>query len=212
MVTGLFPVAVSASAHWAGDHSDALYAEESLLTDRMVSQRLADFSTGRFCAREALADLGEPAQPIPVGADRQPVWPQGFRGSISHSQGLVLAVVTRSPECLGIGIDAEVDTVLEPAVLQMVVTPQERARYGVAMRDLGCLLFSIKESVFKACFPLTRQWIDFQDANVLLAPDNLSYTVTLGADVRDRLPAAVHLQGRCTRFERWHLTTCTVLC
>ena len=37
---------------------------------------------------------------------------------------------------------------------------------------LDRLLFSAKESVYKACYPLTRRWLDFSGCRVALHPND----------------------------------------
>jgi 4'-phosphopantetheinyl transferase EntD len=41
------------------------------------------------------------------------------------------------------------------------------------------LLFSIKESVFKAWYPLTKRWIGFDDSTVTINPDNHTFVARL---------------------------------
>jgi 4'-phosphopantetheinyl transferase EntD len=51
------------------------------------------------------------------------------------------------------------------------------------------VLFSAKESVYKAWFPLTRRWLGFEEADIDLRTDG-SFTVTLltgGSDQADAL-------------------------
>lgn len=41
------------------------------------------------------------------------------------------------------------------------------------------LVFSAKESVYKAWFPLTRRWLDFEEALLTLDPMNATFTAQL---------------------------------
>jgi 4'-phosphopantetheinyl transferase EntD len=71
------------------------------------------------------------------------------------------------------GIDAEPHAALPPGVLDAVSLPAERTRLraAAAARPEVCwdrLLFSAKESVYKAWFPLTRLPLDFGEAEVTL--------------------------------------------
>ncbi|MFP5388692.1 MAG: 4-phosphopantetheinyl transferase, partial [Thermoleophilia bacterium] len=50
------------------------YAEEAEALGNAVEKRRCEFVTGRACARAALAQLGVPAQPIPVGRRGEPLW------------------------------------------------------------------------------------------------------------------------------------------
>jgi 4'-phosphopantetheinyl transferase EntD len=156
-----------------GDQEDvALFPEEEALLSRAVEKRRKEFTTARGCARRALAALGIPPAPILPGKQGAPKWPRGIVGSITHCAGYRGVAVAHSSDVLTIGIDAEPDDVLPDGVLDAVSVPGERAR----LRDLAAvapgtcwdrLLFSAKESVYKAWFPLTRRWLGFEDADIV---------------------------------------------
>jgi 4'-phosphopantetheinyl transferase EntD len=74
-----------------------------------------------------------------------------------------------------VGIDAEPNEALTDGVLEAVSLPGERDRIGLLRREhpevhWDRLLFSAKESVYKAWFPLTSRWLDFADADVTFDP------------------------------------------
>jgi 4'-phosphopantetheinyl transferase EntD len=101
----------------------------------MTPERLTEFLHGRKHARQALAQLGVNEPSIPTSADRAPVWPQGFVGSISHvpadvqhkQSGWVIAAVARSEHCCGLGIDLERTDSLMPEHWSLYMTTQELA-------------------------------------------------------------------------------------
>ena len=64
-----------------------LLPEEAPAIARAIPKRQAEFAAGRRAARAALTTLGHPAQAIPVGDRRAPIWPQGTVGAITHDQG-----------------------------------------------------------------------------------------------------------------------------
>lgn len=126
-----------------------------------VPARLAEFSAGRAAARMALAELGLPAIAVPHGADRAPVWPPGVAGTITHSATACLAAVSRSAR--GLGLDLEPDAPLDPALWDTVLLPAEAA-FVAEGPDAGrnaMLVFSAKEAVYKAQYPLTRLLFGF---------------------------------------------------
>ncbi|OIV36254.1 hypothetical protein BIV57_17275 [Mangrovactinospora gilvigrisea] len=154
-----------------------LFPEEAELVAGAVENRRREFAAARRCARAALAELGVAAGPIGRGADREPLWPDGVVGSLTHCEGYRAAAVARSSRVRSVGIDAEPARALrEPAVLRLVALEGERGMLGsLARADGGVpwdrLLFSAKESVYKAWYPLTGRWLGFEDARVALAPD-----------------------------------------
>lgn len=154
------------------DPPDAvLFPEEEALIGRAVPKRRLEFTTVRHCARTALGRLGVPAVPILTGERGAPQWPDGIVGSMTHCAGYRAAVVARSTDLVTLGVDAEPHDALPPDVLDTVTLPQERdrlAQLAATRPDVHWdrLLFSAKEAVYKAWFPLTRRWLDFDEADI----------------------------------------------
>lgn len=179
MFTALLPEGFVASEAW-GDVAAPLYAVEQEAVRGAVAARRAEFATGRHCARAALRALGVPAGPLPVGTDRAPVWPAGVLGSLTHCVGYRAAAVGRAGGVVqALGIDAEPNGPLPEDVRDLVLTPGEAdggSRVGMAWRDR--LVFSAKESLFKAWWSHERRWLDFGDARVVPREDgSLDFTL-----------------------------------
>lgn len=154
-----------------------LFDEERALVAAVAPGRYRDFVLGRRCARLAVEGLGVEAAPILVGARREPLWPAGVVGAITHTEGYVAAAVARSDRMASIGIDAEPDEALPAGVERRIVRPDEQHLLDLADRDGGVgvaavdrLIFSAKEAVYKAWYPLTGQWLGFLDARMELDP------------------------------------------
>ncbi|MEU4210566.1 4'-phosphopantetheinyl transferase superfamily protein [Streptomyces sp. NPDC026206] len=160
----------------------ALFAEEEALLTKAVDKRRREFTTVRTCARTALGRLGIAPAPIIPGQRGAPQWPAGIVGSMTHCAGYRAAAVARDADVLTIGLDAEPNEPLpNDGVRELVTRPEEHgwlARLD-AERPEVCwdrLVFSAKESVYKAWFPLTRLWLDFQDAVVEVDPDARTFS------------------------------------
>ena len=142
---------------------------------KAILKRQTEFLAGRYCAHEALTRLGHlPAQAtIGIGEDYAPVWPPGFVGSITHTRGVVAAVVARTTERSGIGIDVEALLAEDKAVnlASHILTDQEWLRFqsdgSFNVSELVSLVFSAKESVYKCLRPLTGRYFGFQSAQLL---------------------------------------------
>ena len=149
-----------------------------------VARRRREFATGRRCAREALVALGLAPAPILTGAGREPLWPPGVVGSITHCEGYRAAAVSRrTSDVAGLGVDAEPHLVLPPGVLEVVADEAERrhvAERVSADPDTAWdrLLFSAKESVYKAWFPVTGAWLGFEQVQVELGAERFVATLT----------------------------------
>ncbi len=137
-----------------------------------VLKRKVEFAAGRYCALQALRALGYDGQEtLAIGQRRAPIWPDGFVGSISHGDGYALAVVALSQDWSGIGIDIE--CFLNHAAAQPLVPHLMSAAElaigtvaGMSLERWLTLVFSSKESLFKALYPYVGRYFDFLDVEV----------------------------------------------
>lgn len=184
MIGEILPAGASSAEAFADPPDAALFPEEAAMMARAVDKRRREFTTGRSCARRALGGLGVAPAPILAGERGDPRWPPGIVGSITHCAGYRAAAVARRRDLVTIGLDAEPDDALPDALLARISIPAERAR----LRDLAAaapgvcwdrLLFSAKESVYKAWFPLTLQWLGFEDADITIDPADGTFDARL---------------------------------
>lgn len=82
----------------------------------------------------------------------------------------------RLTDLASLGIDAEPDGPLPEGVQDGIALPAEAARLRRLDEEhpgvhWDRLLFSAKESVYKAWFPLTGQWLDFAEADIEITAD-----------------------------------------
>src|ERR1700727_169117 len=90
--------------------------EEEPLIAKSVAKRRNEFITVRYCARQALGELGVPPVPILKGDQGDPCWPDGVVGSLTHCTGYRGAAVGVCSEVRSVGIDAEPHDVLPKGV------------------------------------------------------------------------------------------------
>jgi enterobactin synthetase component D / holo-[acyl-carrier protein] synthase len=184
MLSDLLPPATAVAEAFGDEVAGPLFPEEEALVAAAVAKRRAEFATSRRLARAALATLGIPAQPVLSGPNREPLWPAGIAGSITHCEGYRAAVAARQQDLVSVGIDAEPHAPLPDGVLGVVALAQEKSRLAaLAAADPGrCwdrLLFCAKESVYKAWFPLARRWLGFSDADITIDPATATFTAAL---------------------------------
>ncbi|MBC6945357.1 MAG: phosphopantetheinyl transferase [Gammaproteobacteria bacterium] len=197
-IDGLFPAAVACAVAQSLVPGDRLFPEEAAAATGFAPTRLAEFQLGRACARRALARLGMLPQAIAVGARREPCWPAGIVGSISHAGGMAVAAVAHRRSFAALGLDIEAAAALEPGLIDTVCRPEEarRLRSGSADAAAGALLvFSAKEAVYKALWPLLGRFIDFQEVAILLHADGVGFSVQAHGS-NCPVPLAAALQGR----------------
>ncbi|MFJ7290777.1 4'-phosphopantetheinyl transferase family protein [Streptomyces collinus] len=203
MIEELLPETVVAVEAYGHEDADPLFPEEAALLTRAVAKRRKEFTAVRSCARRAMEKLGVPPQPVLPGERGAPRWPAGLAGSMTHCDGYCAAALVRATDLASLGIDAEAHGPLPEGVLPSVSLPAEadRLRRLAAERpDIHWdrLLFSAKESVYKAWFPLTGKWLDFMEADIELTTDG-TFRATLlvpGPQVGTRRVG--HFDGRWT--------------
>ncbi len=184
MLAELLPPSVSAVEAFDDEIPSQLYPEEAAMVSAAVAKRRREFATARRCAHEAMAKLGVPGGPLLSGKNREPLWPDGIAGSITHCQGYRAAVVARQQDLASVGIDAEPHAPLPAGVLGVIALPQEAGRLAelAAADQQRCwdrLLFCAKESVYKAWFPLARRWLGFHEADIVIDPGAGTFSATL---------------------------------
>jgi 4'-phosphopantetheinyl transferase EntD len=167
---------------------------------------VAEFATGRECARTALREIGAeaPDHPILADANGAPLWPAGVIGSISHTAGWTGAVAARQGTGVrghrtglaSIGLDAEVAVPLPEGVLERRRDASRACRAGstwaaATPTPWDTLLFAAKEATYKAWYPLTGVVLHHEQVRVHLTADG-----TFRAEASDGIRMPLRVQGR----------------
>lgn len=213
----VLPAEVVWAEAFADDPGQDPMAEEAGLVDRAVDRRRREFVTGRRLARAALARLGHPPVPIRQGPGREPIWPDGVVGSITHCDGYRAAAVASEQQIAGLGLDAEVHGRVSSAVADLITGVGERGHLAALAAsepdiDWASVLFSAKESIYKAWFPLTGRWLDHQQAECRFDPSTGVFRATILTDGTrcDGGPVLRQMDGRFVVHERWVMTSVIV--
>ena len=166
-----------------------------------IPKRQALFILGRWCVQESLFAQHVPPVHIPIHADRSPIWPLGIKGSISHSNTHVLAVTCKHSDCDGIGIDIEAMMTRERAIKlkDQFSNAQEQSliqESGLSIALFYTLVFSLKESIYKALYPNVQKFFGFE-AVELLAIDskNQTWLAVLTQDLSPSFQSGFELRG-----------------
>jgi len=169
---------------------------------RGVAKRQAEHLAGRVCAREALYRVTGVASVPAVGEDRAPQWPAQVSGSITHGQGWAAAIVAPSLQWRGLGLDVEQILPSDRAerLVGEILTPDELTRIAELSPEQRAwqisLTFSLKESLFKALYPLVLTRFYFQDAELLdLDAEQGSARLRLLIDLSEEWQAETELAG-----------------
>src|SRR5215467_7349307 len=162
MIADILPAGVVAAESFGPSGDWKLYPGEAAAIATAGPGRRAEFAAGRAVARAALAGLGAPAGPVLPGRAGQPQWPDGVVGSITHCAGYRACAVGLARDMAAIGIDAEPCLALADGLLMAVAGDAERA-WLTELSTAGQgtpwdrVLFSAKESVYKAWYPHTGE-------------------------------------------------------
>ena len=202
MIQQLLPASVVVVETFDDVTGETVFPGEEDLVALAVESRRREFVTTRRCAREALAKLGYPPVAVRRGPQREPLWPIGVVGSVTHSNSFRAVAVAYRSVLASIGIDAEPNEPLPEGVEETVITTSERDMLVALRRDLprldfGRLLFSAKESIYKAWYPLTGRWLGFDDARVTIDPKGtFSAKLLIDGARTDGGPPLTELTGR----------------
>ena len=163
-------------------------AEENYFSQLSSVSRKEHYRSGRICAGEVLSKLGTLGQPVLRDPQtREPLWPEGISGAITHSGKWAAAAAGKTSDVSGIGIDLEdLERQVDSRISRHVCIPEEQKWLQECGEDFLeqnlKIIFSAKESIFKAFFPYTRTYLHFHDARILMEqtffqkskPDSLS--------------------------------------
>lgn len=168
-VEALFDAHVAVEIAEHSDYLAPLAQEEAPFAERMIERRRQEFAAGRASAHRALRRLGMPDAPIRVAERREPVWPTGTVGSITHCDGFCAAVVGRSTLIAGLGLDAEPSRPLDLEIRDTILTAGEQANLAqlpLAPGVWSTMGFVAKEALFKAVYPRWGREIAFDEVQL----------------------------------------------
>lgn len=145
---------------------DLLWLPHHAQLSRFARKRQAEHLAGRIAAVHALRQFGETSVPG-MGDARQPLWPAGLYGSITHSANSALAVVAEQP--VGVDLEALFTPQLSIELADSIISPAERAVIAGSTLDFALaltLVFSAKESLYKAFSHLAHPLPGFASAQL----------------------------------------------
>ena len=149
-------------------------AEENYFSQLSSVSRKEHYRSGRICAGEVLSKLGTLGQPVLRDPQtREPLWPEGISGAITHSGKWAAAAAGKTSDVSGIGIDLEdLERQVDSRISRHVCIPEEQKwlqEWGEDFLEQNLkIIFSAKESIFKAFFPYTRTYLHFHDARIMM--------------------------------------------
>ena len=132
--------------------------------------RQKEFAAGRKLASALSDQIGLPPAPLRRGEDRAPVWPSDRTGSLSHCDTLCVAAVGKRNTVQSVGVDVETIGRVEEKLWPTLFTEKEVGYFSSLAPDTlaleATLFFSAKETFYKCQYPLTQEWVGFQDVEI----------------------------------------------
>lgn len=173
--------------------------------DTAHDRRLCEFLAGRLLASSAVSQLSLPFAPIGRAADRRPIWPHGLSGSISHARGFVACLVMRGGDP-GVDVETMAEGQTLAALHRHAMTDSDRMLLAGSPPWHATLVFSAKETLFKALYPRVGKSFGFDAATLADIPGDMTLKLRLTRDLAPDLP-----QNRCYvlgfRFRPDHVLT-----
>ncbi|CCQ11182.1 siderophore biosynthesis protein, putative [Pseudoalteromonas luteoviolacea B = ATCC 29581] len=179
---------------------------------KAVLKRQGEYLAGRLCAKLAMRNANYAEQQVPIGENRAPQWPQGLLGSITHSKGLAMAVVGDASSARGVGIDIEhfMSAKQEIELQRHILGEADTTCFAKLAKAVACpltLVFSAKESIFKALYPSVGRFFGFEAAALELFSDkDLRFRIT--QPLSEKVPKGTLITIHYQLFDGWLLTEC----
>jgi len=187
---------IEAVIHCFSYHPDRLFEYEIQLPvypseyTRWSVSRKASFTAGRMALKLAQQNMNAPSFDLPRLPDGSPNWPDGWLGSLSHTDQEAIAVVLPriKGRLKGIGIDIEsrkhaLGLHNSANLIGTMLEQQRLYDRGMNVDEALLCLFSIKESLYKAVYPTLRQYFDFLDAELVDIDMNGEWCLQLTRDL-----------------------------
>ena len=176
--------------------------EHPLKIAQACVKRKNEYLCGRVLAQAVLNHHFGLNQPITSMYEHLPIWPTHVLGSISHSQNKLIVALSNNAVYLGIDIEHWVTSEFAQESAHLILTPSEFDLWKSKACDFFdfasyvSLIFSIKESLYKAVYPTAKQYIDFLEASIIdINFENQNLLLAFAPEIRNRHQLLEHYQG-----------------
>ena len=179
-----------------------LHPEEvRILSPRACGRKRVEFALGRAAAHFALKQIGfENPPPVLRGQKGEPIWPDGIAGSITHCHPWSVAVAVKSSNRFAIGVDLETMEGIQRTDISDLICGEAELDWvrGGDFQERLTMIFSAKEAIYKAFYPLCRRYIDFKEVELTWFPEQYRFQGEFLAPFGSNLPqeaCAVHCRS-----------------
>lgn len=168
--------------------------------ENSINKRKMEFLLGRYCAQKALLSLGLNVGLLGRKENRIPIWPDGYTGSISHSDEHIIAVSSATTNYSAMGVDVEKFISKEHflSISDFILNEDEKSlikKIDINNRMIYLtLFFSIKESFYKLFYQQTNITLDFTVMDVIKFDTNY-YLIRLNKTINHKYKKGTILKG-----------------
>jgi enterobactin synthetase component D len=167
----LFQFNFDTQAYYPGLYND-LCILFPVQIQKSVPKRQSGFLAGRYAAQSILKHLNINITDIHIGKNRAPVWPDKVVASITHTDDMAMCAVSNNTMNDFLGIDAEnwMTSDIAEATKRQVLNDRESELLRllpISINQQVTLIFSAKESLFKAIYPQVEKYFGFEAAEVV---------------------------------------------
>jgi len=198
----LFPpevaLVVASPAMW----EQPLCTAEERLIEGASEKRRREFRAGRHAAHQALRLVGGADGPILRSDQREPHWPAGSLGSISHCADLAVAATCQEGEIVGVGVDVEPLAPLAAGVERKIESTAETAFLEAHPELPRRLIFCAKEALYKCYYPLVRRFFGFHEVELQIDIERARFSFRQPAEARVVLPTGPLFHGHYRLTDR----------
>lgn len=156
-------------------YQDSLFTQHDIdyasSLNRAVIKRKAEFFAGRYAAQQAMKKLKVEKTTVGIGQHRNPIWPAGLVGSITHTTSQAICVIARNTDYKSLGIDLadQISIVTANNIKDCIIQTHEveaLSKLPLPFEKSLTLAFSAKESLFKALYPHVGFYFEFHAAEI----------------------------------------------
>ncbi len=208
---GLFDILHSENVSGYQCKFDNAHYQDSLFTqhdidyapslNRAISKRKAEFLAGRYAAQQAMQKLGVEKTTVEIGQHRNPIWPTGLVGSITHTSTQAICAVAHNTDYQSIGIDLaeQISLTMANDIKDHIIQKPEISALNhspFSFEQSLTLAFSAKESLFKALYPQVEAYFEFHAAEICeIEMKNHTFLIRLTQDLTDSLVKGAVFKG-----------------
>ena len=203
--------------HFESELFSSAGLEYPIEIQRAVNKRKAEFFAGRYVAQQALADLGIENYQVMIGLHRCPIWPINILGSITHTDNIAICATAPTDSVFALGIDLEKHITPETidTIKYSIICREEEellSQLNLPFNYTFTLVFSAKESLFKALYPNVGRYFDFNVAKLcyISLEDNI-FCLSLKCNLSSRFKAGFVAKGHFNITDTEIFTSIVVL-